>query len=230
LKPTSSNHISFKYGVLVATLLLALTAPLQTGVAAADTATATSTPTTAPTTAPTVKATTSPTVKATPKPTATKKVPKKVTKKKVRITPSPKPVWPPKGFIVNRDVNGDVYAKVPTSKELVGIISAQRSLATQIKKCTDFICGAIQVASATGCVWWEAKSKVFNGAGVELGALTSAHSTTQPREIKTIITVSPEPATYGGRAKFISVICHRDKRDTNFPIVRYDKIENSVTP
>jgi hypothetical protein len=216
--------------ILATALLISLIAPLQPVVAATESATPTSSST--PNVSPTVTST--PTAKPTPKPTVTKKAPqktpKKSTKKKKLITPSPKPVWPPKGFIVNRDVNGDVYAKVPTSKELVGIISAQRSLATQIKKCTDFICGAIQVASATGCVWWEAKSKVFNGAGVELGALTSAHSTTQPREIKTIITVSPEPATFGGRAKFISVICHRDKRDTNFPIVRYDKIENSVTP
>lgn len=215
--------------ILATALLISLIAPLQPVVAATESATPTSSST--PNVSPTVTST--PTAKPTPKPTVTKKAPQKTPKKSTKkklITPSPKPVWPPKGFIVNRDVNGDVYAKVPTSKELVGIISAQRSLATQIKKCTDFICGAIQVASATGCVWWEAKSKVFNGAGVELGALTSAHSTTQPREIKTIITVSPEPATYGGRAKFISVICHRDKRDTNFPIVRYDKIENSVTP
>jgi hypothetical protein len=215
--------------ILATALLISLIAPLQPVVAATESATPTSSST--PNVSPTVTST--PTAKPTPKPTVTKKAPQKTPKKSTKkklITPSPKPVWSPKGFIVNRDVNGDVYAKVPTSKELVGIISAQRSLATQIKKCTDFICGAIQVASATGCVWWEAKSKVFNGAGVELGALTSAHSTTQPREIKTIITVSPEPATYGGRAKFISVICHRDKRDTNFPIVRYDKIENSVTP
>jgi hypothetical protein len=213
--------------ILATVLLISLISPLQPVVAATESATPTSSSTPSsskPSASPTVTST--PTAKPTPKPT-----PKPtVTKKKKLITPSPKPVWPPKGFIVNRDVNGDVYAKVPTSKELVGIISAQRSLATQIKKCTDFICGAIQVASATGCIWWEAKSKVFNGAGVELGALTSAHSVTQPREIKTIITVSPEPATYGGRAKFISVICHREKRDTNFPIVRYDKIENAVTP
>lgn len=226
MKSTSSNHISFRYGALVATLLLALTAPLQRGVAAADTATATSTPNTSSTTAPTVKATTSPTVKATPKPTATKKVPKKVTKKKVRITPSPKPVWPPKGFIVN----GEVYAKVPTSKELVGIISAQRALSTQIKNCTDFICGAIQVASATGCTWWEANSDIFNGAGVKLGTLTTSHALTLPKDIKTIISVSPESAAAGGRAKFTSVICHREKRDTSVPIVRYQKIETSVSP
>ncbi|MTA01968.1 MAG: hypothetical protein F2578_01370 [Actinobacteria bacterium] len=226
MKRIACNYFSIKHIALVTALFFSISAPLQAGVAAADTATPTSAPTSAPTSTPTVKATTSPTVKATPKPTATKKVPKKSTKKKVRVTPSPKPVWPPKGFIVN----GEVYAKVPTSKELIGIISAQRALSTQIKNCTDFICGAIQVASATGCTWWEANSDVFNGAGLKLGTLTTSHALTLPKEIKTIISISPESAAAGGRAKFTSVICHREKRDTSVPIVRYQKIETSVSP
>ena len=210
--------------ILAAALLISLVAPLQPAIAATESATPTSSG--APSASPTAKATSTPTAKPTAKPTATKKAPKKSTKKKVRITPSPKPVWPPKGFIVN----GDVYAKVPTSKELVGIISAQRSLALQIKKCTDFICGAIQVASATGCMWWEANSNIFGGDGVKLGTLTTAHAVTVPREIKTIISISPESAANGGRAKFTSVICHREKRDTNVPIVKYEKVESVVTP
>ena len=214
--------------ILAAALLISLVAPLQPAIAATESATPTSSG--VPSASPTAKATSiptaTPTAKPTPKPTATKKAPKKSTKKKVRITPSPKPVWPPKGFIVN----GDVYAKVPTSKELVGIISAQRSLALQIKKCTDFICGAIQVASATGCTWWEANSNIFGGDGVKLGTLTTAHAVTVPREIKTIISISPESAVNGGRAKFTSVICHREKRDTNVPIVKYEKVESVLTP
>lgn len=244
--------------VLVAIVLFSLTAPLQPVSAATNTAkptpkatpkaTAKATakptpkatvvpskkptakPTAKPTVSPTKKVTTTPTVKPTtkptPKPTVKKSVPKKRTKKKVRVTPSPKPVWPPKGFIVN----GDVYAKVPTSKELVGIISAQRTLSTQIKSCTDFICGAIQVASETGCIWWEASSEIFNGAGVKLGALTTSHGPTAPREIKTIISVSPESANNGGRAKFTSVICHREQRDASTPLVKYEKVESVVTP
>jgi hypothetical protein len=210
--------------IIAAALLFSFVAPLQPAMAATESATPTSSG------APSASPTATPTSKPTPKPTATKKAPKKSTKKKVRITPSPKPVWPPKGFIVNRDVNGDVYAKVPTSKELVGIISAQRSLALQIKKCTDFICGAIQVASATGCTWWEANSNIFGGDGVKLGTLTTAHAVTVPREIKTIISISPESATNGGRAKFTSVICHREKRDTSVPTVKYEKVESVVTP
>ena len=218
--------------IVTVALLISLVAPLQSAIASTESATPTSSGVPSP--SPTVKAastttatpTATPTPKPTPKPTATKKVSKKSTKKKVRITPSPKPVWPPKGFIVN----GDVYAKVPTSKELVGIISAQRSLALQIKKCTDFICGAIQVASATGCTWWEANSNIFGGDGIKLGALSTAHAVTVPREIKTIISISPESAVNGGRAKFTSVICHRDKRDTSVPTVKYEKVESAVTP
>lgn len=229
---------TLKQVVLIAVLLFSLIAPLPSVVAATSTAKptakptvkATAKPTAKPTVAPSKKATASPTVKpstkATPKPTVKKPAPKKKTKKKIRVTPSPKPVWPPKGFIVN----GEVYAKVPTNKELVGIISAQRALSAQIKNCTDYICGAIQVASETGCTWWEANSDVFNGAGVKLGTLTTSHAVTLPKEIKTIISVSPESAAAGGRAKFTSVICHREQRDTSVPMVRYQKNEVSVTP
>jgi len=223
------SRIPLKKVALVASLLFSFSAPVQPVVAATSTAKPTPKATAKATPKATAKATATPTVKPTVKATTTptaKPAPKKKTKKKVRVTPSPKPVWPPKGFIAN----GEVYAKVPTSKELVGIISAQRALALQIKNCTDFICGAIQVASETGCTWWEANSDVFNGAGVKLGTLTTSHAVTLPKEIKTIISVSPESAAAGGRAKFTSVICHREQRDTSVPMVRYQKIEIVVTP
>lgn len=195
----------------------------------------TATPTLAATAEPTVKATASakPTAtakasasaSASAKPTATKKATptKKAPKKKVRVSPSPKPVWPPKGFVAE----GDVYAKIPTSKELVGIISASKPLALQIKDCEEFICGAVQVASAPGCTWWEVVTDIFGSDNVKLGTLNTAHSVSKAREIKTFITVSPESALSGGRGKVASVICHQEARDPNGARVTYKKVETT---
>ena len=157
------------------------------------------------------------TAKATPKPTPTKK---KIVKKKVRVTPSPRVSWPPKGFTVE----GDVFARIPTSKELVGIVSAQKSLALQIKDCESFICGAVQVAAATGCTWWEVKSDVLNGSNVKLGDLSTSHGASKPREIKTILTVSPESISAGGRARIVTVLCHQEPRDSSAATVTYTKV------
>lgn len=169
------------------------------------------TPVTADTT--TVTATPKPTPKATPKPTVKKKT-------KARVSPSPKVIWPPKGF----KASDDVYAKIPTSKELIGIISADKYLTKRIKECENFICGAVQVASAGGCTWWEVRSTVFDGKGVKLGDLVSAHGASKVREIKTFITISPEPANLGGKAKIVTVLCHHDVRDTANPSVTYTKV------
>ena len=45
-------------------------------------------------------------------------------KKKPIPATSPKPVWPPKGF---KEIDG-VFAKVPSSDELIGHLSARKSL------------------------------------------------------------------------------------------------------
>jgi hypothetical protein len=172
----------------------------------------------------TVKATAKPkaTVKATAKPKASKKpvVKKKTKRKKVRVSPSPKPTWPPAGF----SVEGEVYAKVPTAKELVGLISANASLGKRIKECSKFICGSVQVASETGCIWWEVISIVNDAEGRKLGDLTTAFGSSQSREFKTLIVVSPEMADKGGSAKISSVICHHEDRITGQDSVSYKKV------
>ena len=45
-----------------------------------------------------------------------------------KIKPSPSPKWPPVGFTVK----GEIYAKVPTVKELVGIASNSKVLTAQL--------------------------------------------------------------------------------------------------
>ena len=85
-----------------------------------------------------------------------KPVKKKRVKKTATPIPSPLPVWPPVGFTAN---NG-IYAKIPSGKELLGLISAKIGLATDVKKCESNACGAVIVAADYLCKWWEIKSTV----------------------------------------------------------------------
>ena len=62
--------------------------------------------------------------------------------------PSPQPKWPPVGF---KAVDG-VYAKIPTTKELVGLLSAKTTLQAIVKQCQQYACGAVVVAATNGCL------------------------------------------------------------------------------
>ena len=92
--------------------------------------------------------------------TSSKKPSKKPVKKKVKKTatpiPSPSPVWPPDKFTSNKGI----YAKIPTSKGLLGLVSAKAGLRELVKKCESFACGAVIVAAEYRCEWWEIKSTV----------------------------------------------------------------------
>jgi len=183
-------------------LFLALALTLSTSTAYG----ATKKPTPKPTAKVSVKATPSVVAKkATPKP---KPKPKPKPRKKVKVSPSPKPKWPPAGFVY---ADG-VYAKVPTSKQLIGVISASGILASKIKECTEFVCGAVQVASEPGCVWWEVNSHVFSKEKVLLGRLRTINGPSEPRKIKTILLVSPEPIETLEYISDIEVICHQEPK------------------
>jgi hypothetical protein len=203
--------------LLIASLTLAT--PIAHGATKKPAPQATTKVSAKPTATPTAKTS----AKATPKPTATKKKvvakKKKKSRAKVRVTPSPKPSWPPKGFIVE----GEVYAKVPTAKELVGLISANANLNKQIKQCSTYICGSVQVAAENGCIWWEVNAVISDAQGVKLGELTSAFSSSKAREFKTLIVISPETVEQGGSAKIGSVLCHHEDRPSADPSTIYKK-------
>ncbi len=203
------------------TIALALVVSSAPAEAASKSPTPTATAKTSATAKPsaTAKATTTSTAKPTPKATPTKKkVIKK--KKKVRVTPSPKPSWPPKGF----SVEGEVYAKVPTAKELVSLISANTYLEKQIKECTKYICGAVQVTAQNGCIWWQVVASVSDGQGVKLGELTKSFAGSSAKEFKTLLLISPEPLEEGGAAKITSVICNHVDRDPAVAGSSYTKV------
>ena len=161
-----------------------------------------------PTPKPSSKASTAPSASKTSasKPTATttkkptkkpskKPVKKKKPKKTATPIPSPSPIWPPIGFTAS---NG-IYAKIPTGKELVGLISAKIGLATDVKKCETNACGAVIVAADFICKWWEIKSTVSGvdpadpNKKVLLGSLRTTYGGLAPNTYANILLISDEP-------------------------------------
>jgi len=205
-----------------------------------------------PTHAATTKATPSPTAKTTAKatakptvsPKATAKAPAKATKKavvkkkprkKVTITPSPKPKWPPSGF----KANGDVYAKIPNAKELVGTASNSKILTAQLAQkvdgvaiCEKYSCGAVQVASLDGCTWWEVNSKLVGETSATdktlktFGSIRTLAGKTTSKQITTILIISQEPLELRHVVTNISAICHKEPATEKIPSTTYKSATN----
>ena len=139
---------------------------------------------------------------------------KVVAKKTAKPIPSPSSKWPPVGF---KGKDG-VYAKVPTRKELIGLLSAKRTLQSGVKDCEDFACGAVIAAAETGCAWWEVNSKVFRTNIDEprlqqLGSLTTYAKGSAKKAQTTIFLVSAEELLPEVYISEIKVICHRSASD-----------------
>jgi hypothetical protein len=174
-----------------------------------------------------------------------KPVKKKKPKKTATPIPSPSPIWPPIGFTANKGI----YAKIPTSKELLGLISAKAGLAETVKKCESNACGAVIVAADYKCEWWEIKSTVFGvdpsdpSKKVALGRLRTLYGPLSPQTYANIILVSDEPlfgpsvidSTTGlalpGAARTgiyvggISAICHKSGTNEKYPANIYTPIK-----
>ena len=194
--------------------------------------------TTKATPAPTAKASAKPSVsaKTTAKPTATKKaVVKKKPRKKVTITPSPKPKWPPSGF----KANGDVYAKIPNAKELVGTASNSKILTAQLSQkvdgvaiCEKYSCGAVQVAALDGCTWWEVNSKLVGETSATdktlktFGSIRTLAGKTTSKQITTILIISQEPLELRHVVTNISAICHKEPATEKIPSTTYKSATN----
>ena len=190
-----------------------------TKVTAKPTTKSTAKPTAKPTASSTSTSTVKPTAKASVKP---KPKPKPKPRKKVKVTPSPKPKWPPVGF----EYEAGIYAKIPTSKELVGVISAKGNLASQVAACRTFICGAVQVASEQGCVWWEVNSKVYAQNRDLIGNLRTISGASVARELKTILLISPEPLASLEYVSSIEVVCHQEAKPEGTQTVTFTKVGN----
>ena len=195
-----------------------------------------------PTHAATTKATPTPTVKTTAKPTASTKatatkkaVVKKKPRKKVTVSPSPKPKWPPSGF----KASGDVYAKIPTAKELVGTASNSKILTAQLAQkvdgvaiCEKYSCGAVQVASLDGCTWWEVNAKLVGETSATdktiktFGSIRTLAGKTSSKQITTILLISQELLELRHVVTNISAICHKDPATEKVPSTTYKSATN----
>lgn len=205
---------------LIATLLISVLT-LSTASAIA----ATSTP--KPSAKPTVKASTKPEVKETKKPAAKKK---KVVKKKKKKLPPLQAVacfgkaWPPSGFTQN----GEVFAKIPTAAQLQcessdNFTPAKVFLRADLRKCDEFACGAVTVASETSCSWWEVTSTFeridLKSGKVDqtLGTLRTVSQGTKAKTFQSIMLISEiKHKDADGKilnnikASGIAVSCHHD--------------------
>ncbi len=189
---------------------------------------------------PTAKATAKPTAKATPKATATKKavIKKKVaTKKKAKnsLSPSPSPKWPPVGF----KSNGEVYAKIPTAKELIGTASSSKVLTAQLAQlvdgvriCEKYSCGAVQIASLNGCTWWEVNAKLVGETSANdktlrsFGTIRTVVKASAPRAITTVLLICQELLALKHVVTGISAKCHHDPVGDNTPSSTYTPVNN----
>lgn len=134
--------------------------------------------------------------------------------------------WPPKGF----RANGDVYAKIPTSKELTALLSVSRTLRAQAKTCPVFACGVVQVASRVGCTWWEIKSAVYgprsatDSTRVTLGKLRTTVGATPPKKVITIYLRSREPLKPKTVVGGINISCYHSPKTEYVPTSTYTQI------
>jgi hypothetical protein len=175
-----------------------------------------------PTTTTTVKPTVKATPKVTKKPVVTKKAP--VRKRKVvTLIPTPKPVWPPKGF----RANGEIYAKVPTASELLGILSADKNLTLQQKVCKKYACGVVRLASSHGCTWWEIAATVSGPTSATEptisihGVLRTTAKSTSPKEIITVYLISTELLGPGIGVGGLSISCYHSPATEKIPTNLY---------
>lgn len=209
---------------MIKTKKLALALALGLAITASPATAATKSPT------PTPKASTAKKVTPTPKASPTKKAPvKKKKKKNVKLSPSPSPKWPPVGFKTDPLGETKMYLKVPNTKELIGILSAKTALASQIKDCTNFTCGAVIVASEIGCRWWKVTGDVVGATSAEdrtiktFGTVSVSVTRSAAKQLVTILMVTPEPIGSGQIVTNINADCNQSDPSGPIPNTEYQK-------
>ena len=193
-------------------IVLALT-PLQS-FAVTESPTPTPTVTESPTPTPTVTA--SPNPKATPKK-------KKKTPKKKPGAPSPPAKWPPKGF----KVMDNIYWRTPSVETMMNVAANNAALTRAIRACKKFSCGRIQVASITGCLYWEIESKVVTrnldipGSFLTMGMLRTLVKTSSEKQVVTAVLRSGVEYSPTVAVVPTAVVCHQDQTTEKIPSNSY---------
>ena len=190
------------------------------------------TSTIAATKSPTPKPKASASEKAPAKKAPVKKAPVKKKKKVAKKLPSPSPKWPPVGFKTDPLNETKLYLKVPTAKELVGLLSAKSALASQVKSCTQFTCGAVLVAAETGCRWWRVTADVVGATSPEnratktFGKIIADVGRSAPQQVVTVLLVTTEPIGAGHIVSNINVDCNQGDPSGPLPNTDYQVSSN----
>ena len=134
--------------------------------------------------------------------------------------------WPPQGF----RANADVYAKIPTTKELTALLSISRTLRAQAKTCPVYACGVVQVASRVGCTWWEINSTVYGprsarySTRIALGYVRTTLGATAPKKITTFYLRSREPLKPKIVVGGINISCYHSPKTEEVPTTTYKRV------
>jgi hypothetical protein len=150
----------------------------------------------------------------------------------VGVTPSPTSGWPPKGF----RANGEIYAKVPTSTELLGVLSASATLANAFKTCSKYACGVVRVASYSGCTWWEITSTLSGPASstdstlITYGSIRTTAAASRAKQIITILLISNKLLKTNISVRNILITCYHSPRTETVPTNKYSPNTPSPTP
>ncbi|CAB4933153.1 MAG: hypothetical protein F2843_00990 [Actinobacteria bacterium] len=172
------------------------------------------------------------------KPVVKKRVVRK--KKNVKVTPLPKPVWPPSvklGWVVDNAASPDIYVrkKVPSPDLVASDLNKKYFFLTDYQKqaCTKFACSAIQVVSTYGCGWWEITSTVYGPISESStvlsvkGTLTSVTGATNPKQEALVYLISGELLNGSKlyQVKPIKVVCTRGTPPENRNTQSYQSID-----
>ena len=153
-------------------------------------------------------------------------------KAKPTLSPSPSPVWPPKGFAKSKD--GNAFIKIPKPKELVGLASNDKVLTKALAQtvdgvpvCEKYSCGAVQVASVSACTWWVVTAYVKGATSPEdktvklFGTLRTTIGKTAAKKYSTILLVSSEPIELRHSVSNIKAVCRTDVPTEKVPGTTY---------
>ena len=139
-------------------------------------------------------------------------------------------MWPPVGFKTDPLDETKLYLKIPTAKELVGVLSAKSALASQVQSCTEFTCGAVLVAAESGCRWWKISADLIGATSVEdrtpkvFGRLITSVSRSAAQQVITVILITGEPIAAGHILSNISADCNQSAPPGPLPTNVYEAI------
>ena len=163
-----------------------------------------------------------PTVTESPNPKVTPKKKKKTPKKKPGA-PSPPAKWPPKGF----KVMDNIYWRTPSVETMMNVAANNAALTRAIRACKKFSCGRIQVASITGCLYWEIESKVVTrnldipGSFLTMGMLRTLVKTSSEKQVVTAVLRSGVEYSPTVAVVPTAVVCHQDQTTEKIPSNSY---------